>query len=158
MSKAIDTSQFEMVMPRARGGGRDNGGSFKSKQTPAMRLGLHIGGSEGNKARTQFSVGLNEKLMELARFVAGDKVNLSFSLDRAYIAIERHPQGQWTLSPIAASKEQRANAVGKPSISAIKFTSPAWALGNKKLEDGFKVLEADIDVTGSKIVAAINLV
>ena len=152
MSKSIDTSDFEILTPRAGGRGRD----FKRQQTPSMRLALHKGGG-GNGERTQFTIGINGRLMELARFVAGDKVNLSFSKDRAYVAIERHPQGKWTLSPIASSTEQRVNAIGKPFISAVKFTAPDWALGNKKLEEGFRLSESDIDASGSKVVAAVNL-
>ena len=160
MNIEFNLDEFEMVINKRGSTGR--GGSehgFKLKPTPSIRLALHIGNGAGKigKVKKQLSIALNNKTMELARFVAGDKANVLFSKDKSVMMIERHPNGAWTLSPNSATKSDRVDAVGKPRISSIKFTAPAWAENSDRLNLGFVLDEKDIKIEGSRILAQVNL-
>ena len=157
----FDDGEFEMVVnKRGTGGGRGaSPHGFKLKPTPCVRLALHVGNGakEAGRLKKQFAICLNNKLMELARFVAGDKVNVMFNKDKSVMLIERHPAGCWTLSPNSATKSDRVDAIGKPRLSNIKFTAPQWAEVSQKLKSSFEVNSDDICIEGSRVMVQVNL-
>lgn len=156
----FDSEEFEMVIHKRGAPGRGaSPHGFKLKPTPSIRFALHIGNGAKDtaKIKKQFSICLNNKLMELARFVAGDRVNVSFNKDKSVMLIERHPAGLWTLSPNSATKSDRTDAVGKPRLSSIKFTAPAWAENSTRLQAGFVLEQQDICIEGSRVMVQVNL-
>lgn len=151
----MDFSDFEQVLSSRAPGLRSDG--FKRMDTPGVRIGAHKNTKSGNLVRIQFSVTLNNKLMKLARFVSGDRVNVFFSKDHSAMVLERHPKGSYSLSPVGAGKQERTDAIGNPHISSVKFLAPEWCIANNKLLTGFKVLEKDIAIEANRIMVEINL-
>ncbi len=156
----FDSDEFEMVVNKRGHSGRGaSQHGFKLKPTPSIRFALHTGNGakDTGKQKKQFSICLNNKVMEMARFVAGDKVNILFNKDKSMLKIERHPAGQWTLSPNSATKSDRVDAIGKPRLSSIKFTAPPWAETSSRLQAGFVLEQKDICIEGSRVIAQVNL-
>ena len=154
---SFDFDDFEMVVSSR--GARSGSAGYNKNPEPVLRLTLHVAGvrSDGTLNRKQLSIGFNAAAMKASRFVAGDKVNVAFSKDKAMMMIERHPKGQWTLSPIAAKTADRLDAIGKPKTSSVKFSVPEWAASLRRLEDGFIVTGNDLVIDGNRVLAQVNL-
>lgn len=160
MNKPINFDDFEMMVSGRKSRCRTGGSkTFGASPTPGIRLGLHLGSRtvDGKQVRGQMCIALNTKLMEMARFAAGDRANVFFSKDRSIMAIERHPKGEYAVSAVGASTDARKKAIGKPLSSNIKFSGPDWAIGLKRLEESFLITDGDIAIEGSRIMAQVNL-
>lgn len=153
----IDFSDFEVV--ESCRGARAGSAGYSRSATPTLRLTLHNSGvkPDGTPGRKQFSVGFNAAAMKASRFVAGDRVNVAFSKDRLMMMVERHPKGQWALSPIGAEKADREAAIGKAHTSALKFGAPDWALASNRLHEGFTVDGNNLVIDGNRVLAQVNL-
>ncbi|NQW92675.1 MAG: hypothetical protein HQ446_01315 [Polaromonas sp.] len=161
MIKPNNFSDFEMMTSKRFSGGSagHRPGGFAENAEPLMRISLHRGSqtSKGEPGNRQLCVSLNKKVMELARYTAGDRVNVFFNKDRSIMALERHPTGEFSLSPKGATKEERKAAVGKPYPSDVKFTGPEWMQKTQKLQTSVLVCAKDIAIEGSRIMAQVNL-